>query len=76
MLTLINSLLFLLLALRFTLTYSTKSTLVTYSPIIDSKRDAELLKVLPNYLTVDIEFEKEYESKFFWRILNFNNEQT
>ncbi|GJJ77991.1 hypothetical protein EMPS_10350 [Entomortierella parvispora] len=61
--------------LRFTLTYSTTSSLVTYSPKIDSKKDAELLQFLPNYLTVDIEFEKEYESKFFWRILNFTNEQ-
>ena len=64
------------IALRFSLIYSRTSSIVTYSPKIDSEKDVELLKCLPSYLTVDIEFEKEYEDKFFWRILNFNHEES
>ncbi|KAF9120601.1 hypothetical protein BGW39_011241 [Mortierella sp. 14UC] len=60
--------------LRFTLTYNYTTGVVTYVPTIDPKRDEKLLKNLPDYLTDEIEFERESESKFFWRILNFNNE--
>ncbi|KAG0378775.1 hypothetical protein BGX24_002869 [Mortierella sp. AD032] len=60
--------------LRFTLTYNYTTSMVTYVPNIDSKRDEKLLKNLPDYLMDEIEFEREFESKFFWRILNFNNE--
>jgi hypothetical protein len=48
--------------------------MVTYVPKIDRKRDEKLLKNLPDYLTDEIEFDREFESKFFWRILNFNND--
>ncbi|KAG0365059.1 hypothetical protein BC939DRAFT_445021 [Gamsiella multidivaricata] len=60
--------------LHFTLTYDYENNLVSYSPSIDEKRDEKLLKSLPDYLTDDIEFERQFESKFFWRMLNFNNE--
>ncbi|KAG0280952.1 hypothetical protein BGZ95_007806 [Linnemannia exigua] len=60
--------------LRFTLTYNYTTNIVTYVPNIDPKRDEKLLKNLPDYLMDEIEFDRESESKFFWRILNFNNE--
>ncbi|KAF9137217.1 hypothetical protein BGX30_010438 [Mortierella sp. GBA39] len=60
--------------LRFTLTYNYTTSMVTYVPKIEPKRDEKLLKNLPDYLTDEIEFERELESKFFWRILNFNND--
>ncbi|KAF9905922.1 hypothetical protein EC991_001163 [Linnemannia zychae] len=60
--------------LRFTLTYNYTTSVVTYVPNIDPKRDEMLLKNLPDYLTEEIEFNRAVESKFFWRILNFNNE--
>ncbi|KAG0290806.1 hypothetical protein BGZ96_005756 [Linnemannia gamsii] len=60
--------------LRFTLTYNYSTSMVAYVPKIDRKRDEKLLKNLPDYLTDEIEFEREFESKFFWRILNFNND--
>ncbi|KAG0072320.1 hypothetical protein BGZ89_007014 [Linnemannia elongata] len=60
--------------LRFTLTYNYTTSMVTYVPKIDPKRDEKLLKNLPDYLTDEIEFKREFESKFFWRILNFNND--
>lgn len=62
------------IALRFTLTYNYSTSMVTYVPKIDRKRDEKLLKNLPDYLTDEIEFDREFESKFFWRILNFNND--
>ncbi|KAF9098811.1 hypothetical protein BGX23_005162 [Mortierella sp. AD031] len=60
--------------LQFTLTYNYSINTVSYTPNIDKKRDEKLLKSLPDYLTVEIEFDREFESKFFWRILNFNND--
>ncbi|KAF9539363.1 hypothetical protein EC957_005461 [Mortierella hygrophila] len=60
--------------LRFTLTYNYTTSVVTYVPKIDPKRDEKLLKNLPDYLTDEIEFDRKSESKFFWRILNFNND--
>ncbi|KAF9183627.1 hypothetical protein BGZ51_003894 [Haplosporangium sp. Z 767] len=60
--------------LRFTLTYDYTNNVVSYTPSLDPKRDAELLKTLPDYLTDEIEFDRQFESKFFWRMLNFNNE--
>ena len=63
-----------IIALRFTLTYNYTTSVVTYVPKIDPKRDEKLLKNLPDYLTDEIEFNRELESKFFWRILNFNND--
>jgi hypothetical protein len=63
-----------IIALRFTLTYNYMTSTVTYVPSIDPKRDERLLKNLPDYLTDEIDFDREFESKFFWRILNFNND--
>ncbi|KAF9930163.1 hypothetical protein FBU30_000831 [Linnemannia zychae] len=60
--------------LRFTLTYDYAMNMVTYVPKIEPKRDEKLLKNLPDYLMDEIEFDREFESKFFWRILNFNND--
>ncbi|KAF8944338.1 hypothetical protein BGZ47_004385 [Haplosporangium gracile] len=60
--------------LNFTLTYNYTTSMVTYVPKIDAKRDEKLLKNLPDYLMDEIEFTREFESKFFWRILNFNND--
>ncbi|KAG0226864.1 hypothetical protein B0O80DRAFT_208596 [Mortierella sp. GBAus27b] len=62
--------------LRFSLTYDNKNNKVSYTPYIDEKRDRKLLEYLPDYLTDEIEFDREFESKFFWRILNFNNDDT
>ncbi|KAG0214475.1 hypothetical protein BGX28_001929 [Mortierella sp. GBA30] len=62
--------------LRFTLTYDYANNDVTYCPNIDKKRDARLLKNLPDYLMEEIEFKRQFESKLFWRILNFNNDDT
>lgn len=42
-----------------------------YHPILDASRDADLIALLPDYMTVDIEFEKEESSMFFWRLQNF-----
>ncbi|KAF9427095.1 hypothetical protein BGZ94_005478 [Podila epigama] len=47
---------------------------VTYTPRLDPTKDRALIEHLPDYLTDEIEFEKQYESKFFWRLLNYNNE--
>jgi hypothetical protein len=63
-------------ALRFSLTYDNKSNQVSYTPYIDEKRDKELLEHLPDYLTDEIEFERQFEARFFWRMLSFNNDDT
>ncbi|KAF9365378.1 hypothetical protein BGX34_010200 [Mortierella sp. NVP85] len=60
--------------LRFSLTYDNKSNKVSYTPYIDEKRDKELLEHLPDYLTDEIEFERQFEARFFWRMLSFNND--
>ncbi|KAG0304941.1 hypothetical protein BGZ98_004789 [Dissophora globulifera] len=62
--------------LHFTLKYDYDNNLVTYTPSLDLKRDAKLLESLPEYLIDEIEFERQFESKFFWRILNFNNDDS
>jgi len=62
--------------LHFTLKYDYDNNLVTYTPSLDQKRDARLLESLPDYLQDEIEFERQFESKFFWRILNFNNDDS
>ncbi|KAG0230339.1 hypothetical protein BGW41_002559 [Actinomortierella wolfii] len=61
--------------LRFSLSYDTKTDLVTYTPSIDPDKDARLIQSLPEYMTVEIEFERQFESKLFWRILNYNHDQ-
>ncbi|KAF9580077.1 hypothetical protein BGW38_003411 [Lunasporangiospora selenospora] len=62
--------------LRFSLNYDKKTDMVTYSPAIDKEKEKELVQALPDYLMDDIEFERQFENKFFWRILNFNNEES
>ncbi|ORY95165.1 hypothetical protein BCR41DRAFT_390828 [Lobosporangium transversale] len=62
--------------LCFTLTYDYEKKCVSYEPHLDATRDEKLMQVLPEYLTTDIEFDQEFESKFFWRILNFNHEDS
>ncbi|KAF9961063.1 hypothetical protein BGZ72_005021 [Mortierella alpina] len=59
--------------LRFTLTYDYTCDKVTYTPRIEEKRDAKLLKHLPDYLTEEIEFESRFENKLFENMLAFNN---
>ncbi|KAG9326624.1 hypothetical protein KVV02_006135 [Mortierella alpina] len=59
--------------LRFTLTYDYSGNKVTYTPRIEEKRDAQLLKHLPDYLTEEIEFQSQFESKLFENMLAFNN---
>ncbi|KAF9160959.1 hypothetical protein DFQ26_005022 [Actinomortierella ambigua] len=61
--------------LRFSLSYDSNTDLVTYVPSIDRVKDAKLLQALPEYMTVEIEFERQFESKLFWRILNYNHDQ-
>ncbi|KAF9971542.1 hypothetical protein BGZ73_005509 [Actinomortierella ambigua] len=48
---------------------------ITYVPAIDPEKDSRLLQALPEYMTVEIEFERQFESKLFWRILNYNHDQ-
>ncbi|KAF9975291.1 hypothetical protein BGZ65_008319, partial [Modicella reniformis] len=62
--------------LRFSLTYDNKNNMVSYVPYIDEKKDRKLLEIIPDYLTDEIEFERNFEGKFFWRILNFNHEDS
>ncbi|KAF9573842.1 hypothetical protein EC968_007913 [Mortierella alpina] len=59
--------------LRFTLTYDYTCDMVTYTPRIEEKRDANLLKHVPDYLTDEIEFESKFEGKLFENMLSFNN---
>ncbi|KAF9113015.1 hypothetical protein BGX27_002367 [Mortierella sp. AM989] len=60
--------------LRFTLTYDYTNSKVSYTPALDNKKDEKLISILPDYLMDELEFERQFESKFFWRILNFNHE--
>lgn len=41
-----------------------------YTPLLDEKRDADLLDLLPDYLTDDIEFPRHQVAKFYEKILN------
>ncbi|RUS19291.1 hypothetical protein BC937DRAFT_87712 [Endogone sp. FLAS-F59071] len=57
--------------LHFKLTQRADSPIMEYHPILDASRDANLIALLPDYMTVDIEFKKEESSMFFWRLQNF-----
>ncbi|KAF9433661.1 hypothetical protein BGZ76_009154 [Entomortierella beljakovae] len=60
--------------LRFTLTYDYAENKVSYTPSLDETRDKKLLEILPDYLTDELIFDRQFESKFFWRILSFHHE--
>ncbi|KAF9326621.1 hypothetical protein BG006_009972 [Podila minutissima] len=59
--------------LHFSLTYNTDET-VEYKPYLQKDKDAKLIKSLPEYMTDEITFDKSYESKFFWRLMNYNHD--
>ncbi|KAG0087807.1 hypothetical protein BGZ93_010201 [Podila epicladia] len=59
--------------LHFSLTYNADET-VEYKPYLQKDKDAKLIKSLPEYLTDEITFDKSYESKFFWRLMNYNHD--
>jgi hypothetical protein len=40
-----------------------------YTPQLDEKRDSELLDLLPEYLTEDIEFPRHQVARFYEKIL-------
>ncbi|CAG8483558.1 6375_t:CDS:1 [Diversispora eburnea] len=56
-------------SLVFKLTFNGDEYL--YEPCINQERDAELLKILPDYLREEISFKKDNSDLFFWRALNF-----
>lgn len=41
-----------------------------YQPLLDAKRDAALISILPDYLTVDITFSRQNASKFYTRVMD------
>lgn len=41
-----------------------------YIPLLDSNRDAGLVGILPEYLTVDITFSRQNASKFYTRVMD------
>jgi Chromosome segregation protein Csm1/Pcs1 len=41
-----------------------------YMPHLDSNRDADLVEILPEYLTVDITFSRQNASKFYTRVMD------
>ncbi|CAO3678197.1 unnamed protein product [Umbelopsis ramanniana] len=42
-----------------------------YQPMLDERRDADLIMRLPDYLTTEIEFTRDKANLFFWRLLTF-----
>ncbi|KAL1914996.1 uncharacterized protein VTP21DRAFT_7701 [Calcarisporiella thermophila] len=63
--------------LHFKLIQPTSEDLV-YHPFLDQREPGapELLRILPDYLTEEIEFSKEHADRFFWRLLNFMQKPT
>lgn len=41
----------------------------TYEPLLDESRDGELVEILPDYLTEDIEFPRHQGGKFYHKML-------
>ncbi|RAH71146.1 putative chromosome segregation protein (Pcs1) [Aspergillus aculeatinus CBS 121060] len=41
-----------------------------YIPLLDDKRDRDLIDILPEYLTVDITFVRQQASKFYTRVID------
>lgn len=63
---------FLSIALHFKLTQSNHlPNELHYQPMLDRRRDADLIMRLPDYLTTEIEFTREKANLFFWRLLTF-----
>lgn len=48
---------------------SYEDTEFVYSPLLDDQRDRELLNLLPDYLTEDIEFPRGHVAKFYSKVL-------
>lgn len=46
------------------------TTQFQYMPLLDSNRDADLVDILPDYLTVDITFSRQNASKFYTRVMD------
>jgi hypothetical protein len=41
-----------------------------YLPLLDPNRDRELVDILPDFLTVDITFNRQQASKFYTRVMD------
>jgi hypothetical protein len=41
-----------------------------YTPILDAKRDAALMSILPEYLIVEIKFSRQNAAKFYTRVMD------
>jgi hypothetical protein len=41
-----------------------------YQPLLDEQRDAELLDLLPDYLTEEISFPRAHAAKFFGKVVD------
>ena len=46
-----------------------EETEFTYEPLLDEGRDSELIDLLPDYLTEDIEFPRHQALKFYHKML-------
>lgn len=47
----------------------------SYIPHLDENRDRELLSILPDYLTVEINFSRQQASKFYTRVIDTLNKR-
>ncbi|RJE27361.1 chromosome segregation protein pcs1 [Aspergillus sclerotialis] len=47
----------------------------SYIPLLDENRDRDLLDLLPDYLTVDINFSRQQASKFYTRVIDTLNKR-
>jgi Chromosome segregation protein Csm1/Pcs1 len=60
------------IALHFKLTQNNNQpNELHYQPMLDERRDADLIMRLPDYLTTEIEFTRDKANLFFWRLLTF-----
>jgi hypothetical protein len=51
-------------------TASFQETEFLYTPVLDANRDADLIELMPTYLTEEITFAREDASKFYCRVLD------
>ena len=51
-------------------TASFQDTEFLYTPLLDANRDADMMDLMPNYLTEEITFAREDASKFYCRVLD------
>lgn len=42
---------------------------IWYTPVLDEKRDQELIELLPDYLTDEISFPREQAPKFYMKVV-------